>query len=562
VGRFRFPKRARKSHNQGNEDLHHPMEIPPIRYIPLCLIILLIGVWFRIHAIETRPMHGDEANQAVKAGLLYDTGKYTYDPHEHHGPTLYYATLPALWLGAAKDFKSSEVWQYRLIPALFGIGCILLILSLRRALGDEATLWAALFTAVSHAMVFYSKYYIQEILLVFFGLLALATGWHYTRRPRLALAIATGAALGLAHATKETCVILFAGMAAGIVATYLLAWLEGGTRPCLRPYRNPTHIAGFALAGLLVSVVLFSSFFTHWRGPIDSILTYTGYLTRAEGEGSTALHDKPWWYYLALVAHTHREVGPRWSEAFLLFAGALGAVMALGLRFPAKTTQPQRDTANGDPHFQRFLTIYTLFLLTVFSLIPYKTPWNILPFWQPLLMLGGIGVATTLRRLPFAPLRHASCLLAAIATAHVAWQTDRGNTTYAADPRNPYVYAHTSFALRDQAIERIEEIAAMHPAGKALHLNIVAPGGDYWPLPWYLRNYPNVGYWVTLPESPDADILIVANAAAEAVHRNLKEKYQVQMASLRPGELLSIFVRQDIWDALMARRMEAHPAVN
>ena len=38
-----------------------------------------------------RTLHPDEANQAFTTGRLLETGTYTYQPQDHHGPTLYYA---------------------------------------------------------------------------------------------------------------------------------------------------------------------------------------------------------------------------------------------------------------------------------------------------------------------------------------------------------------------------------------------------------------------------------------------------------------------------------------
>ena len=59
---------------------------------PYALIILVVVGAFAIRAPELslRPMHGDEANQAHKTGILIEKGTYVYDPHDHHGPTLYY----------------------------------------------------------------------------------------------------------------------------------------------------------------------------------------------------------------------------------------------------------------------------------------------------------------------------------------------------------------------------------------------------------------------------------------------------------------------------------------
>src|SRR6516164_8831869 len=137
------------------------------------LAILAIAAAMRLPRLELRPMHADEANQAVKTGQLYETGKYDYDAKDHHGPSLYWLTLPSLAFGGAKDLADSREVQYRIVPALFGIGLIGLLLLLADGLSKTAVAAAALLAAVSPAMVFYSRYYIQETLLVFFSLAAL-----------------------------------------------------------------------------------------------------------------------------------------------------------------------------------------------------------------------------------------------------------------------------------------------------------------------------------------------------------------------------------------------------
>jgi predicted membrane-bound mannosyltransferase len=52
--------------------------------------ILIVAGWLRLHDLGSRPMHADEANQAVKLGALLERGEYRFDPYDHHGPTLYY----------------------------------------------------------------------------------------------------------------------------------------------------------------------------------------------------------------------------------------------------------------------------------------------------------------------------------------------------------------------------------------------------------------------------------------------------------------------------------------
>ena len=171
------------------------------------LAILALAAAFRLPRLAQRPMHADEANQAVKAGRLYETGKYEYDTTDHHGPSLYWLTLPSLAMSGAKDLAGSQEVAYRIVPVIFGLGLIPLLLLLADGLGRPAVVAAALLTAISPAMVFYSRYYIQETLLVFFTLAALGCGWRYVRTRRLAWILAAGAAVGMMHATKETWIL-------------------------------------------------------------------------------------------------------------------------------------------------------------------------------------------------------------------------------------------------------------------------------------------------------------------------------------------------------------------
>jgi hypothetical protein len=69
-------------------------------------------------------------------------------------------------------------------------------------------------------------------------------------------------------------------------------------------------------------------------------------------------------------------------------------------------------------------------------------------------------------------------------------QSKKACFTYAADIRNPYVYAHTGMDAM-KLVESIEQ-AAILKKGQGMYevpIAIAAPASDYWPLPWYLRKY-------------------------------------------------------------------------
>lgn len=556
--------------------------------VALILLVIMAGALvFRLPALGARPMHGDEANQATKAAILLETGRYRYDPHEHHGPTLYYLTLPVMWLTGVKSFVDSRETTYRIVPVFFGIGLIAWLWWVRKGLGRTPTLLAAVMTAVSPAMVFYSRYYIQEMLLVFFTFAAIAAGWRYWTTRRLGWAAATGAALALMHATKETAVFAFAAMAGALVLT---AWrtkfaesrrrvtprnqfgdvsdfiapascrhsriedspLGGGATEARTPPDEfgdgtrsgsilmPGAVATFVGAALIVWLVFYSSFFMHPRGLIDSVLTYTSYLKRAGGAG---MHDHPWYYYLKLLTYSKAPLGPRWSEGLILVLAIVGFAAAV----------VPKASPVGDIRLLRFLAFYTVLLTAIYALVPYKTPWCVLTFLHGMILLAGVGAISLIRWARFLPLRVVVAALLAVGAYQLGTQAYRASYVYASDWRNPYVYAHPAGDVLRLA-ERAEDLAKVAPEGHGLLVRVISAGGDYWPLPWYLRRFTHVGYYDQVPDNPDAEFIIVARDLAPQLDPKLRDKYQVEFFGLRPNVMLLVYTRSDIWDAFMKGR--------
>ena len=152
-------------------------------FILLILLITAAAAAFRLPDLAERPMHGDEAVNAVKLGETIEGRGYKYDPHEYHGPTLNYLTLIPSWLGGVGSFVELQEAILRVVPVVFGTLLVLLLLPLGDGLGRVAAVFASLFMAVSPAMVFYSRYFIHEMLLVCFTAGAIVCGYRYMKRP-------------------------------------------------------------------------------------------------------------------------------------------------------------------------------------------------------------------------------------------------------------------------------------------------------------------------------------------------------------------------------------------
>jgi len=82
-------------------------------------------------------MHADEAVQAARFRDLWLHGRYVYDPDEYHGPTLPYATLPAIWVASPSSFAETTEAMFRVVPVVFGRGTDLAALAIDRRAGGN-----------------------------------------------------------------------------------------------------------------------------------------------------------------------------------------------------------------------------------------------------------------------------------------------------------------------------------------------------------------------------------------------------------------------------------------
>jgi uncharacterized protein (TIGR03663 family) len=484
------------------------------------LVLAGLALAMRLPQLDLRPMHVDEAVHADKLNTLWQTGRYNYDLNEYHGPTLYYLTLPAVWLSGARDFADLQASTLRVVPLVFGVGLILLLLLVADGLGRGATLCAAVLTAISPAFSYYSRYYIQEMLLVFFTFLVIAAGWRYVQTRRLGWALLAGAGVGLMHATKETCVIALGAMVVAAIAS--------GVSVRRLPLR---HLGVAALTAVLVSVILFSGFFTNLVGPLDSLRAFGTYFQRA---GESGVHEHPWYYYLHILTFWQAGAGPIWSEGLILALCLVGVATAI---------------RSARASLVRCLALYTVLVTAVYSAIPYKTPWCILSALQAMTLLAGVGAVTLIQafRHPVAKAAIAGLLLVAgLQLGRQAWRAN--SAKFCDNERNPYVYAQTLYSVVDLAHE-LDHLAEVYPQGH--HLLIKVMVDNCWPLPWYLRRFDRVGYWDTVPDDPDADVILASSKLQSILAARLKGKYQTNERGLRRDERLTVYIEQNLWNTFV-----------
>jgi uncharacterized protein (TIGR03663 family) len=428
-------------------------------FVPGFLAVIALALALRLPQLTLRPLHNDEGVNAFKFfRSLWNENSYKYDPNEFHGPTLPHFTLPAAWLDASHDFNDFTEATFRLVPVCFGVALIVLLLLLTPDLGRPETLWASVFVALSPAMVFYSRYYIHEMLLVFFTALAATACWRFGKSGRFGWCVLAGSGTGLMWATKET--FVFAVLSMTLAAACTAAWtrwrggfaLEGGARWKLK------HIAAALGIAAVVAVLFFSSFLTNPAGVPDAVKTYGPWLHRAEG---VSPHVHPWNFYFQRLFFYRANGGPVWSEGLIAVLAAVGFAAALAGRSlgPANVT------------LVRVIAFYTALMTLIYTALPYKTPWCLLGFYHGMILLAGVGAAVLLRSCRPRRLKVAAAVLLVLGAAQLGWQAWRGSfaidksgVPYCDNAKNPYTYSQTAPDLF-RLMQTVDALARVSPEG-------------------------------------------------------------------------------------------------
>ncbi len=513
----------------------------------ICVLFVAgAAVALRLPQLQMRPMHGDEAVHGYKFGRLLEQNDYRYDPQEFHGPTLNYFTLIPAWLTGKTSYATITEFTLRIVPVVFGLGLVLLPLLFRDGIGRSAAMAAAAITAVSPAFVFYSRYYIQEMLLVFFTAGVITFGYRYAKDRRIIWAVLAGLCAGLMHATKETCIIAFGCMLVSLVITLLLhrggfTQQNGGEKVKL------SHLLIAVAVALAASAIFYSSFLTNPAGVLDSFQTYTVYFNRA---GHSQIHNHPWYYYLKLLLYSKVSAGSPYTEGFIVILALVCILLMLVGKMPC-----------GDKQLLRFIALYTVCVTAAYSFIPYKTPWCVLTFLHGMIILAAVGAVAVLKLVSRPSARFVLGVFFFAVALDLTLQAFTANYILYTDHNNPYVYAHPTADVYKVA-NRVAEVAAVHPQRHDMPIQVVCSGSDYWPLPWYLRSFTNVGYWSRVEDtltpapvvlaSPDVedDLISQLYGASPPGQKNLYMPLFERTVWLRPNVELRGYVTKELLDRL------------
>lgn len=491
---------------------------------------ILTASLLRFWDIGLRPFHSDEGVNSFFMLNLFNKNYYHYDPANYHGPFLYYLGLIPFYILGLSDFT------FRLMPALFGIMAVALLYPLRKRLGTMGLLTAGLLTAVSPANSFFSRDTIHEIYLVFFSLAVVVSFFLYSETKKSRYIYFAAASIAFVITIKETYIVTFAVYVLSLAITYsyeILFSSKSGRFQHLKDIfitfavtcKKKKYALGISIGiFLLINFLFYSSFLTYYAG-IKGILT-TLKIWSKTGVHSGG-HAKPFFYYFKILYK---------FELPMLVLGIAGFYYSF---------------RRGNK-FTVFVASWTILIYLTYSFIPYKTPWLILNILLPLALLGGIFVNNIFSLVEkrwhyavFYPL-YVSIF------AFPCYQSIMLNFINYDDERYELVYVQTKRDIYN-LLARLKSLS--NTCGEDMAINIVSR--DYWPLPWYLREYKNAKFWGNVVDNPKAPVILVDKTGEADLNKKLKGEYKKERFVLRPGVWLTAYIQKSLYDVVFDTKATA-----
>ena len=562
-----------------------------------CLAVTIIAAFWRFWQLELKPLHHDEGVNSFFLTTLFREGVYKYDPANYHGPDLYYFAL------AASKMFGLNTYSIRGSVAIFGVLTVVLAFFLKDYIGKIGSLAAGLFIALSPGMVYISRYFIHEILFVFFSF-GIVLGILYFIEKRKAGVFAITAmtllllvcflptALNLAGTIGKDNVTFLWALRLGLFAVeavlvflimrMILAWNDGAPTYLLLASASAvllfaTKETAFITVGTLLmavaSVWIWRKIYRATIGepPADDLapvaLTWTVFRERL-GDSSDIM--------LIVIASVcvFAYVGILFFSSFFTYPEGIGKAFEA---YAIWTKTGSKDhTQNGTYAYFKWLwaiespililssigflialvkakhrfAIFTGFwafgMFAAYTIIPYKTPWLALSFTLPMCLIAGYGINELVASRD-AVVKLLGVLLTVFAVGVLGYQTYDLNFLRYDDDSMPYVYAHTRRGFLD-LIKQIEYYADKSGKGKDAAVEIVSP--DYWSMPWYMRDYPKAIFHGGFTDVTTSEMIVASDAQVAQLNEKYGAHYKVAgKYPLRPGVDLYLLVRKDLADA-------------
>ncbi len=521
------------------------------KYKIIGILIIFFGILIRLYDLGGRVFHHDESVHASFTLKLLETGQYHYNP-AYHGPFLFHSTAVIFHYLGINDATA------RLIPVLFGIATIPLLFLLRKELGQKGVLWSAFLLTFSPSMVYFSRFFRNDLIIVFCTLATVVGVTRYldnlenSKRYPYLLLVASSLAIAVSSKENAYLIILIFGVYAGayLLHKFYTDW-KIGKISLKEAIRLKSKAISPYLPEILISAVLFifivMFFYTSVFRFHETIFSIVGKAFSHWMEMHKIQRiGGPFYYYIPIL-FTY--------ESPIFIFGTIGIFYFLKKR-------------GKNVMFYLFLSYWAITSLLLYSYLQEKVPWLVVHIVLPFGILAGAFIGEGLPRLGKSvqpegtdslgntgttkdtayPARKNRSSIQVILTGILVitliislTQCISVNFYRSMEDAELMTYTQASPDIR----ELMHKLEGFNKGPETLRIYVVDPNDLYWPLPWYLRDYEKAAYSKKIPSNQNYDAIIVP--AQYQMYRQLpEEKFASYNFTLRPTREFTLYYNKKL----------------
>lgn len=206
---------------------------PPVRRweIGWYAALIIVGLAMRLWDLGSRALHHDESLHALYSWNLIAGQGYQHNPMMH-GPFQFQANAALFLIFGDSDATS------RLLYAIMGAVLIGTPFLLRARLGRLGALLSATMLTFSPAMLYFSRFARNDILMAVWTLGLVACMWRYFDEGRVRWLYFASALLALAFATKESAYLVVGALGLWALLMAMRRSADGGAHHLAHPHNN------------------------------------------------------------------------------------------------------------------------------------------------------------------------------------------------------------------------------------------------------------------------------------------------------------------------------------
>lgn len=448
------------------------------------VLIVILAIFLRFYHLDERVFHHDEAAVGYFTYRLFKDGIYSYDP-SFHGPFMYYATSEIFKLCGDNEYAA------RLLPALLGSTMLLLLIPLRRYIGEKGMVYSAFLIAFSPSFLYYSRFFREDIFISFFSLAMFISMVKYAENRNKLYLFFGAVSLAFLTALKENAYIT---MALIILFLFLVFIREQGYKHI--QYRKLVMFLSEVLFFMLVFLIVFSLFYT------GKILDIHGMKLAIE---KAIFH----WYEMHRI---QRISGPMYFYIPIMMLYEL-PIMIFGI---AGIIYYKKNN-----FIMTFIGYWALSNLIVYSYLQEKVPWLILNPLLPLAILAGsyLGITRMDSKLK---------VIVIIMITYFVYSSVFLNYYNYTNPAEPLIQAAQPPQRFSELLNKIHEISSQYQ-NYSTQIQVADKGIETQFL-WHLRHYNNIKWRVSIDSEFYAPLIVVhdtdGESEADIVQRRLSYGYE------------------------------------